>query len=75
LPGSKAGINRVSFGVQSFNDLELKSSGRMHRREDVYQAAPILRAAGIQNLSFDLIVACRIKRRAPGVIPSTNLSN
>ena len=51
-----AGINRVSFGVQSFNDLELKSSGRMHRREDVYRAAPILRAAGIRNLSFDLIV-------------------
>ena len=51
-----AGINRVSFGVQSFNDLELKSSGRMHRREDVYRAAPILRAVGIQNLSFDLII-------------------
>ncbi len=51
-----AGINRVSFGVQSFSDLELKSSGRMHRREDVYRAAPILRAAGIQNLSFDLII-------------------
>jgi oxygen-independent coproporphyrinogen-3 oxidase len=51
-----AGINRVSFGVQSFSDLELKSSGRMHRREDVYRAAPILRSAGIQNLSFDLIV-------------------
>ena len=51
-----AGINRVSFGVQSFNDLELKSSGRMHRREDVYRASPILRAAGIQNLNFDLIV-------------------
>jgi oxygen-independent coproporphyrinogen III oxidase len=53
---SAGGINRVSFGVQSFNDLELRSSGRMHRREDVYSAAPILRAAGIQNLSFDLIV-------------------
>lgn len=51
-----AGINRVSFGVQSFSDDELKASGRMHRREDVYRAAPILRAAGIQNLSFDLIV-------------------
>jgi len=53
---SAAEINRVSFGVQSFSDLELKSSGRMHRREDVHRAAPILRAAGIQNLSFDLIV-------------------
>jgi oxygen-independent coproporphyrinogen III oxidase len=51
-----SGINRVSFGVQSFSDLELKSSGRMHRREDVYCAAPILRDAGIPNLSFDLIV-------------------
>ena len=53
---ASAGINRVSFGVQSFSDLELKSSGRMHRREDVYRAAPILRAAGIPNLSFDLII-------------------
>jgi oxygen-independent coproporphyrinogen-3 oxidase len=52
---AKAGINRVSFGVQSFSDVELKASGRMHRREDVYRAAPILRAAGIENLSFDLI--------------------
>jgi oxygen-independent coproporphyrinogen-3 oxidase len=51
-----AGIDRVSFGVQSFSDLELKSSGRMHRREDAYRAAPILRSAGIPNLSFDLIV-------------------
>jgi oxygen-independent coproporphyrinogen-3 oxidase len=51
-----AGINRVSFGVQSFSDLELKASGRMHRREDVYRAAEILRAAGIKNISFDLII-------------------
>jgi putative oxygen-independent coproporphyrinogen III oxidase len=53
---ASAGINRVSFGVQSFSDTELKASGRVHRREDIYRAAPILRAAGIQNLSFDLIV-------------------
>jgi oxygen-independent coproporphyrinogen III oxidase len=50
-----AGINRVSFGVQSFSDDELKASGRMHRRADVYRAVPILRAAGIGNISFDLI--------------------
>lgn len=50
-----AGINRVSFGVQSFSDLELKASGRMHRREDIYRAVPALRGAGIQNISFDLI--------------------
>ncbi len=50
-----AGINRISFGTQSFVDEELKSAGRMHRREDIYRAVPILRAAGIGNISFDLI--------------------
>lgn len=50
-----AGISRLSFGVQSFCDAELKAAGRMHRREDVYRAESILRAAGIANISFDLI--------------------
>jgi len=50
-----AGIDRISFGVQSFCDEELKAAGRMHRRADVYRAAGILRAAGIRNISFDLI--------------------
>ncbi len=50
-----AGMNRISFGVQSFSDEELKATGRMHRRGDVYRAVPILRAAGISNISFDLI--------------------
>jgi oxygen-independent coproporphyrinogen III oxidase len=51
----RAGINRVSFGVQSFSDKELKAAGRMHRRTDIYRAVAILRAAGIRNISFDLI--------------------
>jgi putative oxygen-independent coproporphyrinogen III oxidase len=51
----RAGINRVSFGVQSFSDKELVAAGRMHRRADVYRAVPILREAGIRNISFDLI--------------------
>jgi len=50
-----AGINRVSLGVQSFVDTELAAAGRMHRREDVYRAVPVLREAGITNISFDLI--------------------
>jgi oxygen-independent coproporphyrinogen-3 oxidase len=50
-----AGINRVSFGVQSFSDRELAAAGRMHRRADIYRAAEILRGTGIQNISFDLI--------------------
>ncbi len=51
----RAGINRVSFGLQSFVDKELVAAGRMHRRADVYRAVPILREAGIFNISFDLI--------------------
>jgi putative oxygen-independent coproporphyrinogen III oxidase len=48
-------FNRISFGTQSFVDEELKAAGRMHRREDIYHAVPILRGAGIGNISFDLI--------------------
>jgi putative oxygen-independent coproporphyrinogen III oxidase len=50
-----AGINRISFGAQSFIDEELKAAGRMHRRADIYRAAKILRDVGIRNISFDLI--------------------
>ncbi len=41
----RAGINRVSFGLQSFADKELIAAGRMHRRADIYRAVPILRDA------------------------------
>jgi oxygen-independent coproporphyrinogen-3 oxidase len=51
----ETGFNRISMGVQSFDDAELRAAGRMHRRADVYQATKILRAAGFGNLSFDLI--------------------
>jgi oxygen-independent coproporphyrinogen-3 oxidase len=51
----QAGINRVSFGLQSFVDKELVAAGRIHRRADIYRGVPILRAAGIRNISFDLI--------------------
>src|SRR6266852_652849 len=59
-----AGINRVSFGVQSFCDEELQAAGRMHRRADVYRAAATLRGAGIANISFDLIAGLPKQTRA-----------
>ena len=52
---ARAGINRISFGAQSFSDQELKAAGRMHRRADLYRAVPTLHGAGITNISFDLI--------------------
>jgi len=51
----EAGISRVSFGLQSLSDKELAAAGRMHRRADIYRSVPILREAGIRNISFDLI--------------------
>ena len=51
----EAGFNRISMGVQSFNDAELRAAGRMHRRADVFEATKILRDSGFGNLSFDLI--------------------
>src|SRR5246500_466190 len=51
-----AGFNRISLGVQSFNDRELQSTGRMHRRADIARATETLRAAGFENISMDLII-------------------
>lgn len=51
----EAGFNRISLGVQSFHDAELKAAGRMHRREDIYRATDLLRRAGLKNVSMDLI--------------------
>jgi oxygen-independent coproporphyrinogen-3 oxidase len=50
-----AGFNRVSLGAQSFDDVELKAAGRMHRRADISSAVETLRDAGMRNLTLDLI--------------------
>ncbi len=50
-----AGVNRVSLGVQSFIDSEARASGRLHSRALVEADLRRLRAAGITNLSVDLI--------------------
>ena len=51
-----AGINRVSLGAQSFQDAELRATGRQHRLADIYNSAALLRAAGFSQLSLDLIL-------------------
>jgi len=51
----RAGINRVSLGVQSFNTRELARTGRKHTAEIVQREVAILRAAGIGNFNIDLI--------------------
>jgi oxygen-independent coproporphyrinogen-3 oxidase len=50
-----AGINRVSFGVQSFDDVVLAGLGRMHVAADGRVAVERARAAGFDSISLDLI--------------------
>jgi oxygen-independent coproporphyrinogen-3 oxidase len=50
-----AGFNRISMGVQSFHDNELRAAGRMHRRADIFSATSRLRSAEFENVSMDLI--------------------
>jgi len=51
----RAGINRVSLGVQSFNARELARTGRKHTAEIVEREVAVLREAGIGNFNIDLI--------------------
>lgn len=51
----ETGINRVSMGVQSFNDNILKYIGRIHKVEDVYESYSLLRKEGFENINMDLI--------------------
>jgi len=51
-----AGINRVSFGVQSFREEELRRLGRIHSVDRAREAVREARAAGIDNISLDLMM-------------------
>jgi oxygen-independent coproporphyrinogen-3 oxidase len=50
-----AGINRISMGVQSWDDQVLKSLGRTHDADKAEESFRILRQAGFDNISIDLI--------------------
>lgn len=49
------GINRLSIGVQSFHDDELRALDRLHSAEDAKEAYRAARAAGYRNVNLDLI--------------------
>ncbi|WP_223591304.1 radical SAM family heme chaperone HemW [Neobacillus bataviensis] len=50
-----AGVNRISLGVQTFNEELLKKIGRVHRAKDVYQSVENAKSVGFENISIDLI--------------------
>ncbi|WP_338545834.1 radical SAM family heme chaperone HemW [Pseudomonas benzopyrenica] len=49
------GINRLSIGIQSFQDAKLKALGRIHGRDEAIRAADRARAAGFDNFNLDLM--------------------
>ena len=52
-----AGINRISFGAQSFNDERLKFLGRIHGAAETREAVRLAHRAGFERLNLDLIFA------------------
>ncbi len=64
-----AGINRLSIGVQSFNNAALAPLGRIHSGEEARAAVEAARRAGIENLNLDLMFGL------PGQTPASALSD
>ena len=66
---ARAGINRLSVGVQSFNDCSLKRLGRLHDSAGADRAFQQAREAGIHNLSVDLMYGL------PGSLPGEEIAS
>ncbi len=52
-----AGVNRMSFGAQSFDEATLRFLGRIHRASDTREAVAMARRAGFERLNLDLMFA------------------
>lgn len=50
-----AGVNRLSLGVQSFDEVQLRRLGRIHGSDDAIRAFSIARASGFDNINLDLM--------------------
>jgi len=53
----KAGVNRISFGVQSFEDEKLRALGRIHSSGEAESAVKLAQDAGYTNINLDLMYA------------------
>ena len=51
----QAGVNRLSIGIQSFNDTQLALLGRVHGRYEALRAVEMARAADFDNINLDLM--------------------
>ncbi len=64
-----AGVNRLSIGVQSFHDTQLKALGRIHDAEEARRAVDALRRAGFERFNLDLM------HGLPGQTPAQALAD
>lgn len=53
----EAGINRLSMGIQSFDDEKLKALGRIHSADEAHKAIEAAKYAGFNNFNLDLMFA------------------
>ena len=60
------GINRLSIGIQSFNDQLLKKLGRVHSAQEAVRAAEIAQQSGFDNFNLDLLFGL------PGAYPDSS---
>jgi len=51
----ETGINRLSLGIQSFNDLQLKALGRIHDASEAHRAIETAQKAGFENFNLDIM--------------------
>ncbi len=63
-----AGVNRLSLGVQSFRDEQLRALGRVHNAAGAERAFELARAAGFDNINLDLMYALPGERDAAGAL-------
>lgn len=54
---ARAGVNRISFGVQSFDDAMLRALGRIHSSGEAEDAVKLAQDAGFDNINLDLMYA------------------
>lgn len=51
----QAGVNRISMGIQSFNDLQLQKLGRIHNVQEAKSAVQLAKNFGLRNFNLDLM--------------------
>lgn len=59
----RAGINRISMGLQSANNKELRLLGRIHTYEDFLESYDLVRKAGFENVNVDLMCGLPMQKR------------